>query len=312
MIRRLAILIVILAVLGAGAFWLLTIPNTLAASDLPDHKPDLANGETMFWAGGCESCHAAPDAKGEDLKKLGGGRSLATPFGTFHVPNISPDREHGIGGWTNVDFVNAMKLGIGPGGTHLYPAFPYPSYQHMKVEDLIDLKAYLDTLPAVANVVPPHDLPFPFTIRRGIGLWQRLYVDGRTLEPDPKESASVNRGRYLVEGPGHCQECHTPRNAMGGLEASLAFAGGPAPEGNGYIPNITPDEATGIGKWSHDEIVEALTSGFTPDFDSLGGDMAAVVQNLAHLTPDDRSAIADYLKTIPPIDNPKPAARPQS
>jgi mono/diheme cytochrome c family protein len=312
MIRRLAILIVILAVLGAGAFWLLTIPNTLAASDLPDHKPDLANGETMFWAGGCESCHAAPDAKGEDQKKLGGGRSLATPFGTFHVPNISPDREHGIGGWTNVDFVNAMKLGIGPGGTHLYPAFPYPSYQHMKVEYLIDLKAYLDTLPAVANVVPPHDLPFPFTIRRGIGLWQRLYVDGRTLAPDTAASASVNRGRYLVEGPGHCQECHTPRNAMGGLEASLAFAGGPAPEGNGYIPNITPDEATGIGKWSRDEIVEALTSGFTPDFDSLGGDMAAVVQNLAHLTPDDRSAIADYLKTIPPIDNPKPAARPQS
>ena len=228
MIRRLIVLAIVLGALGAGAFYALTIPRTLAASDLPDHKPDLANGETMFWAGGCESCHAAVGAKGEDLKKLGGGRALATPFGTFHVPNISSDKDHGIGGWSTLDFVNAMKLGIGPDGTHLYPAFPYTSYQRMKVEDLIDLKAYLDTLPAVANVVPPHDLPFPFSIRRGLGLWQLLYVDGKTLEPDPKASASVNRGAYLIEGPGHCGECHTPRNAIGGLKASLALAGGPA------------------------------------------------------------------------------------
>lgn len=312
MIRKLVILVLILAVLGAAAFWFLTMPRGLAAGDLPDHKADLANGETMFWAGGCESCHAATDAKGEDLKKLGGGRALATPFGTFHVPNISPDKDHGIGGWSNVDFINAMKFGVAPGGVHLYPAFPYTSYQRMKVEDLIDLKAYLDTLPAVANVAPPHDLSFPFTIRRGLGLWQLLYVDGRTLEPDPKASASVNRGHYLVEGPGHCGECHTPRNLIGGLRASLAYAGGPAPVGDGYIPNITPDEATGIGKWSHDEIVEALTTGFTPDFDSLGGDMAPVVQNMGHLGAEDRSAIADYLKSLPPIDNPRPAGKPAS
>lgn len=306
MIRKLIILAIALAIAGAGAFYVLTIPRPLAASDLPDHKPDLVNGETMFWAGGCESCHAAVDAKGEDLKKLGGGRALATPFGTFHVPNISSDKEHGIGAWSLLDFVNAMKLGIGPGGTHLYPAFPYTSYQRMKVEDLIDLKAYLDTLPAVASVVPPHDLPFPFSFRRGLGLWQLLYVDGQTLTPDPKASASVNRGAYLVEGPGHCGECHTPRNAIGGLKASLALAGGPAPEGKGYIPNITPDEATGIGRWSHDEIVQALATGFTPDFDSLGGEMASVVQNIGHLTAADQSAMADYLKAIPPIDNPKP------
>jgi mono/diheme cytochrome c family protein len=311
-IRKLVILVLVLAVIGGTAFWFLTEPRGFAASDLPDHKADLANGELMFWAGGCESCHAAVDAKGEDLKKLGGGRSLATPFGTFHVPNISPDKDHGIGGWSNVDFINAMKFGVAPGGTHLYPAFPYTSYQRMKVEDLIDLKAYLDTLPAVANVVPPHDLPFPFTIRRGLGLWQLLYVDGKTLAEDPNASASVNRGHYLVAGPGHCGECHTPRNLIGGLKASLAYAGGPAPEGNGYIPNITPDEATGIGKWSHDEIVEALTTGFTPDFDSLGGDMASVVQNLAHLGAEDRSAIANYLKSLKPINNPKPAGKPAS
>lgn len=306
MIRRLIVLAIVLGALGGGAFYALTIPRTLAASDLPDHKPDLANGETMFWAGGCESCHAAVGAKGEDLKKLGGGRALATPFGTFHVPNISSDKDHGIGGWSTLDFVNAMKLGIGPDGTHLYPAFPYTSYQRMKVEDLIDLKAYLDTLPAVANVVPPHDLPFPFSIRRGLGLWQLLYVDGKTLEADSKASASVNRGAYLIEGPGHCGECHTPRNAIGGLKASLTLAGGPAPQGEGYIPNITPDEATGIGRWSHDEIVQALATGFTPEFDSLGGEMASVVQNIGHLTAADQSAMADYLKAIPPINNPKP------
>jgi len=306
LIRRLIVLAIVLGALGGGAFYALTIPRTLAASDLPDHKPDLANGETMFWAGGCESCHAAVGAKGEDLKKLGGGRALATPFGTFHVPNISSDKDHGIGGWSTLDFVNAMKLGIGPDGTHLYPAFPYTSYQRMKVEDLIDLKAYLDTLPAVANVVPPHDLPFPFSIRRGLGLWQLLYVDGKTLEADSKASASVNRGAYLIEGPGHCGECHTPRNAIGGLKASLTLAGGPAPQGEGYIPNITPDEATGIGRWSHDEIVQALATGFTPEFDSLGGEMASVVQNIGHLTAADQSAMADYLKAIPPINNPKP------
>ncbi|MBN8993696.1 MAG: cytochrome c [Rhizobiales bacterium] len=306
MLRKLLILVVGLAAIGGGAFYVLTIPRTLAATDLPDHKADLANGETMFWAGGCESCHAAVDAKGEDLKKLGGGRSLATPFGTFHVPNISSDKEHGIGAWSTLDFVNAMKMGIGPGGTHLYPAFPYTSYQRMKIEDLIDLKGYLDTLPAVASVVPPHDLPFPFSVRRGLGLWQLLYVDGKTLAPDPKATAPINRGAYLVEGPGHCGECHTPRNLIGGRQASLSLAGGPAPEGDGHIPNITPDEATGIGRWSHDEIVQALSTGFTPDFDALGGDMAAVVQNIGHLTAEDQNAMADYLKAIPPINNPKP------
>ncbi len=147
---------------------------------------------------------------------LAGGRCLKTPFGTFNVPNISPDKEHGIGNWSTLDFVTAMKLGIGPGGEHLYPAFPYTSYQRMRDEDLIDLKAYLDTLPASSNVVPPHELTFPFNIRRALGLWQLLYVDGKTFVPDPKASDEVNRGAYLVQGPGHCSECHTSRNLLGG------------------------------------------------------------------------------------------------
>lgn len=312
MIRKLLVLAIGLGIIGLAGFFVLTMPKRLAADELPARQPDLANGAYLFWAGGCESCHAAVDAKGDDKLKLGGGRSLATPFGTFHVPNISPDKEHGIGAWSTVDFVNAMKFGIGRDGSHLYPAFPYTSYQRMKLEDLIDLKGYLDTLPAVANVVPPHDLPFPFSFRRGLGLWQLLYVDGKTLEPDPKASAEVNRGAYLVGGPGHCGECHTPRNFMGGTIASLAYSGGPAPQGDGYIPNITPDDETGIGKWSHDDIVQALETGFTPAFDSLGGEMAEVVRNTAKLTPEDRSAMASFLKTLPPIKSAKPQKKPDS
>jgi mono/diheme cytochrome c family protein len=255
----------------------------------------------MFYAGGCESCHAAPDAKGDDLLKLGGGASLATPFGTFVVPNISPDREHGIGDWTTLDFVNAMKFGVDDEGRHLYPAFPYTSYQRMTLEDLIDLKGFLDTLPPVATTPTAHRIGFPFNIRRGLGLWKRLYVDGESFTPDPAKDASLNRGDYLVTGPGHCGECHTPRNLIGGPLESRAFGGGPAPEGTGRIPNITPDPETGIGAWSVADLVNAFQTGFTPEFDSLGGSMAAVQRNLAHLTEEDLTAMAEYLKTLPPV-----------
>jgi len=310
MVRKLLAVVVVLAVIGFAAFWLLSAPRTLAAGDLPDHKPDLANGAYIFTAGGCESCHAAADAEGDDQLKLGGGRVLATPFGKFHVPNISSDKVHGIGAWSVLDFVNAMKFGVRRDGAHLYPAFPYTSYQRMTLTDLIDLKAYLDTLPAVATDVPPHELSFPFNIRRGLGLWKLLYVDGRTFVPDPKASAEVNRGAYLVEGPGHCGECHSPRNLIGGVIASRAYSGGPAPAGDGTIPNITTDQATGIGSWSHDDIVTLLETGFTPSFDAIGGDMVPVQRNLAKLTAADRSAIASFLKTLPPINNPTPKKTP--
>jgi hypothetical protein len=159
-----------LAVAGAIVFYLLTMPRTVPASELPAHTSDLANGEYMFTVGGCAECHAEPLGKCKDLKtkdkqRLSGGRCLKTPFGTFNVPNISPDNETGIGNWNTLDFVNAMKRGIAPGGVHLYPAFPYTSYQRMTYEDLIDLKAYLDTLPAVKHTTAPHELTFPYNIR---------------------------------------------------------------------------------------------------------------------------------------------------
>jgi mono/diheme cytochrome c family protein len=304
--------LLVVGIAGAIVFYLLTIPKMVPASALPAHTPDLANGEYVFTAGGCAECHAVPLAKCKDTKTkdkhlLAGGRCMKTPFGIFNVPNISPDKETGIGNWSTLDFVNAMKRGIAPGGEHLYPAFPYASYQHMTYEDLVDLKAYLDTLPAVKNKVPPHELTFPYNIRRALGLWQLLYVDGKTLKPNPKQSAELNRGAYLVGGPGHCGECHSPRNFLGGIIQSEAFAGARNPEGRGTIPNITPSD-DGIGDWSADDIAYMLETGNTPDFDVIGGIMAPVQENIAKLKPEDRAAIAAFLKALPP----RPDAVPKS
>ena len=253
-------------------------PATEPASALPVHTPDIANGKYMFTAGGCAECHAVPVKKCDDLKAndkvtLAGGRCLKTPYGTFHVPNISPDKETGIGNWTTIDFVNAMKHGVAPDGSYLYPAFPFGSYQRMSFEDLIDLKAYLDSLPAVKNEVPPHELGFPFNIRRGLGLWHKLYVNGESFVPDPHASAELNRGAYLVTGPGHCTECHSSRNLLGGIVKDTEFAGAPKPEGKGSVPNITPSD-DGIGDWSEDDIAYLLETGNTPDFDVIGESMA--------------------------------------
>jgi mono/diheme cytochrome c family protein len=183
---------------------------------------------------------------------------------------------------------------VAPGGVHLYPSFPYTSYQRMTYADLIDLKAYLDTLPAVRNETPAHTLRFPYNIRRGLGLFQRLYVDGKTFAPDPAVSDEVNRGAYLVRGPGHCGECHSPRNAFGGIIADEAFAGAKNPDGKGTIPNITPS-ADGIGDWSEEDIVYLLETGSTPDFDVIGDTMAPVQENMEKLSAKDREAIAAFL-----------------
>ncbi len=303
-------LIVILA--GVVGFWLLTRPETIPASQLPAHTPDLANGERMFHAGGCAACHAAPasaacdDPKLRDRTRLAGGRCLKSPFGTFYASNISPDRETGIGGWSDIQFVNAMMRGIAPDGGHYYPAFPYVSYQRMRYADVLDLKAYLDTLPAVRSQVPDHDLALPFQLRRGLGLWKWLFLDGRQFVADPAWDAKLARGAYLVEGPGHCGACHTPRTVLGGRRADLKLAGGPAPEGSGHVPNITP-HASGIGDWSENDIAYFLETGFTPSFDAVGGTMAQVQENMARLTPEDRAAIAAYLTAVPPIESvPRP------
>ena len=299
-----------MALVAAAAGWFFSAPTRVTAAGLPDHRADARNGERVFYAGGCASCHAAPEAKGDDKLRLAGGLRLATDFGTFVVPNISPNPDDGIGGWSTEDFVDAVMSGVSPAGSHYYPAFPYTSYARMRVEDVIDLKAFMDTLPPVAGRAGDHDLAFPFTIRRGVGLWKRLYLDPAPVTAVEPSNAALLRGRYLVEGLGHCGECHTARNAIGGIRLVHWLAGAANPEGRGRIPNITPGDE-GIGGWSEADIATLLESGFTPEFDSVGGRMAAVVENLSHLPEEDLAAMAAYLKAVPPLPDavaPAPAA----
>lgn len=306
--RRFFRFVFVLTVLGAVAFFWLTSPEHVFPSMLQAHVANPVNGERLFWAGGCGSCHAAEKARGEDKKRLAGGLALKTPFGTFYVPNISPDPLTGIGGWSDAEFVTAMIKGVSPDDRHYYPAFPYTSYQRMSIDDVLDLKSYLDTLPAIVHQVPPHELPFPFSIRRGLGLWKLLYLDGRKVTHDPMASDAINLGAYLVNGPGHCGECHTPRNEIGGLVAGRALSGAKAAEGaqaDSFVPNITPHES-GLGAWSEADIAYALESGFTPEYDTLGGSMGSVQDNMAHLPAADRAAIAAYLKSIPALATRKP------
>lgn len=298
--RRAAVVLGGFLALGAVVFWLVTAPETLTAADLPDHVADAAHGEDIFNIGGCASCHAADKAEGDERLKLGGGLRLATPFGVFVVPNISPDSETGIGGWTPVDFANSMLKGVSPQGAHYYPAFPYGSYAKMRPEDVLDLWAYLQTLPAVSKPNEPNELSFPFNVRRGIGLWKLANLSSAPVAYLDGASEEVLRGQYLVEGPGHCAECHTRRDLTGALDLALWMAGGPNPDGKGTIPNITPHER-GLGGWSESDIAYSLESGFTPDFDTLGGSMAAVVRNTSRLSGEDRSAIAAYLRALPPL-----------
>ncbi|MEZ5787245.1 MAG: cytochrome c [Xanthobacteraceae bacterium] len=302
MARKLLIIAVLVLAGAFAAFWYLTAPKEVAASDLAGGTPDLENGRKMFAAGGCASCHAVSK---DERTRLGGGVALHSPFGTFYGPNISPDPNHGIGRWSEADFVNAMHNGVSPDRRHYYPAFPYTSYQRMSAADLRDLFAYLRTLPPVSDPSRAHDLSFPFNVRRGLGLWKLLYLDGKPFVPDPKQSPQWNRGAYLVNGPGHCAECHSPRDAFGGIESAQRFAGGPNPDGEGWVPNITQK---GLGRWSQKDFEYLLEYGELPDGDSVGGSMRDVIRNTSQLSAADRAAMAVYLKSLPPVDGP---ARPE-
>lgn len=298
MLRRLFLLGAVAAALGLAAFWFLTIPATVPTGALGPYTPDLANGETMFLIGGCSSCHAVP--KQEDSTRLGGGLGLVSPFGTFYVPNISPDTKDGIGGWTEAQFITAMTKGTSPDGEHLFPVFPYTSFHWMKSDDLRDLFADIMTMPPVAGKVRDHDVPFPLNIRRMAGGWKLLYLDGEPFKSDPSKSEQWNRGAYLVNGPGHCAECHSPRNVLGAIVAGKRFSG------HGGFPNITQFK---LKNWSEADIAETLETGMTADGARVGGPMVEVVRNTSQLSAEDRAAMAAYIKSLPPIvqgDSPKP------
>jgi len=287
------------ALIGAAVFWWVTRPQTLADDALAGLEPDLALGEATFYAAGCASCHAAPEASEDAKLVLSGGRKFDSPFGVFLAPNISPDPDHGIGGWSSLDFANAMITGVSPNGAHYFPAFPFSSYNKAKLGDVVSLHAFMQTLPTSQEPSKPHEVGFPFNIRRNLGGWKTLFVsDDWVLDDDLTEAET--RGRYLVEALGHCGECHTARNALGGLNRTAWLGGAANPSGKGRIPNITPKELL----WSEDEIAEYLKSGFTPEFDTVGGHMVDVVENTAKLSDEDRLAIAAYLKIVPEVSDP--------
>ncbi len=291
--RRITLGLAVVVVVGGAVAWVVTAPRLTHSTAVAGLTGDAAAGKTVFTAAGCASCHMAPGAEGDAQLVLAGGKPFATAFGTFYAPNISSDPAQGIGGWTSTELAGAVMDGVSPQGTHYYPALPYNAYNKMVPQDMADLAAYMAALPADGTPSKAHEVSFPFNIRRSLGGWKALFVRDDwvlTAAPTPK----LERGRYIVEALAHCAECHTPRNALGGLQRGSWLGGAPNPEGKGLIPNITPGGLT----WTEAEIAEYLTTGFTPEFDSVGGSMVHVQENMAKLPDSDRAAVAAYLKAV--------------
>ena len=292
-IRKLLLGLGVAGVLAAGVAWFISAPRAFDAATFAGLSGDHIAGEQVFWASGCASCHMAP---GGDPMVLAGGQAFDTQFGTFHAPNISPDPVAGIGGWTLEEFARAIQQGVSPEGAHYFPALPYVAYAKMTPQDVADLKAYMDLLPATATPSLEHDISFPFNIRRSLGLWKAMFADNSYVITG-ELTATEERGRYIAESLAHCGECHTPRNTLGGLDRSKWMAGAPSADGKSRVPNIA-----GID-WSDGDLMTYFTTGFTPDYDSVGGHMAHVVENMGRLPESDREALIAYLRLVPPVTN---------
>lgn len=280
---------------------LLSMTSMIGGSWAQTSPAPVDRGRYIFAVAGCQGCHTDP----RSADQIGaGGRALRTPFGTFYGPNITPHPERGIGRWSEADFIRAFREGVRPDGAHYFPVFPYVSFTRMSDADLRDLRAFVMTLPASDRASREHDVSFPFNLRFLQFFWKLLFFTRGPFQPDPTRSASLNRGAYLAEAMGHCQECHTPRNFLGGLRPSLAYAGtNDGPEGR-RVPNITPHRETGAGRYSAGELADLLRDGLTPDGDSLGGEMGEVVANsTGKLTQDDMRALVEYLRALPAIEN---------
>ena len=255
-------------------------------------------GAYLANAADCVDCHTDSAHSGQPYA---GGRALATRFGTFYSPNITPDGETGIGRWSDAQFLRALHDGVRPDGANYFPVFPYPSFTKITDADVLAIKAYLFSLLPVRHANRPHDVAFPLSWRFLQVGWKLLFFSPGRFQPAPERSAAYNRGAYLVTALAHCGECHTPRNSFGAAEPDRFLAGNPdGPDGN-KVPNITPDRRTGIGHWSEDDIVTLLATGQTPDFDFVGDGMSEVVRNTSRLDDSDRRAIASYLRSLPPI-----------
>ncbi|MEZ5825220.1 MAG: cytochrome c [Geminicoccaceae bacterium] len=262
----------------------------------------VERGKLLFDIGGCTNCHTV-----EKGPPLAGGAPIVSPFGTFYPPNITPDEATGIGGWNDADFIKAMREGVSPEGDPYYPAFPFTSYTRMSDDDLVALKAYLDTIEPVTAEVPDHVLrmpvwPYldiPLDLRISLWGWRWLFFEPERFEADAGRDEVWNRGAYLVEGPGHCAECHTPRNVFGALDHTREWTGNPQGAEGEKVPAITRD-AHGIGDWSEADLALFLQLGMMPDGDFAGSGMARIINNGTGKLPDaERKAIVTYLMDLP-------------
>lgn len=261
----------------------------------------LERGELVFRASSCIVCHTDKENNGEPLA---GGYEMKTDFGTYYTPNITPDKETGIGNWSDEDFIRALQQGMSPEGKHYFPSFPYTAYTKMHREDVLALKAYLFTQKAVKKSHREHNLPFYMRIAPAAKIWKSQNFKAGEFQPDQEKSVEWNRGSYLVNAMGHCYECHTPRKGLGVIDNSLAYAGVQKLTGVGTVPNISPDKKTGIGKWSLDDLVYYFETGTNLDGDSSDGKMAAIIDNsLSKIPASDRKAIAVYLMAQKPVVN---------
>ena len=297
MIRFLSGAAAILAAVAGAA-------GLFAAAAHADDAGEAGNperGAYILRAGGCVACHTDTEADGA---LLAGGAAIKSPFGTFYAPNITPDPVHGIGDWTEADFIRAMSEGIAPSGEPYYPSFPYPSYTRMTTRDLRDLWAYMRTVTAVAAAAPAHELGFPFNMRAALWPWRAMFFRPGTFRASPYRSPEWNRGAYLSIALGHCGECHTPRNILGGPLVAMAFAGSRAGVDGATVPNITAHREHGIGTWTESDVSWLLKTGFMPHGDDVQGTMGELVAHgTSHLSDPDLQAIAVYLRTVPPIAN---------
>jgi mono/diheme cytochrome c family protein len=274
-------------------------PPPLPHAAMPPDPAAVKRGAYLVTAAGCAGCHTD---KAHGGARFAGGKAVDTPFGAYYSRNITPDPVHGIGAWSDADFLRALRAGLSPTGAHYFPAFPYPSFTLMSDSDILDIWAYLRAQPPQSTENRPHDVWLPFDVRLTMLPWRALYFEEGPYKPDPAQSAQWNRGAYLANGVAHCGECHTPRTLLGGREDERRFNGGTlVGPGAKHAPNITPDPNDGIGKWQIDDIVALLKTGMTPSGDFVQAPMSDVVEDTAKLSDADRLAIATYLRSLPPL-----------
>lgn len=273
-----------------------TDPAETPAHDIRATPEMIARGAYLVRAGDCSGCHSVPGGQ-----PFAGGLAMAMPFGTIHTSNITPDPVHGIGRWSDADFLAAMYRGISRDGHHLYPAFPYTNFTRMPVADILAIKAFLFAQKPVPEAPPENRIAFPFNQRWGIAYWNLLFNPKQRFTPDPAKSAEVNRGTYLVEGPGHCGGCHSPRTLLYAESSKRALGGGVAEEMRAF--NISSDRQWGIGAWSDEALVSYMRDGYARGHGAAGASMGLVVQeSLSHLDDADLRAIVAYLRQTKPVE----------